>query len=81
MTLVADCGSSGIASAPVVPPMRHRNFRLDDATWRDASRIAELRGERISDVMRDLVKGYVRKHRKLLDADRHQNGGSASADG
>jgi hypothetical protein len=50
--------------------MRHRNFRLDDATWRDAVRIAELRDERISDVMRSLVKGYVAKHRKLLDEDR-----------
>ena len=79
MTLVASCGSSGIASDPVVPPMRHRNFRLDDATWRDASRIAELRGERISDVMRELVKGYVRKHRKLLEADHDQNGGASSS--
>lgn len=50
--------------------MRHRNFRLDDATWRDAVRIAELRDERISDVLRSLVKGYVAKHRKLLEADK-----------
>jgi hypothetical protein len=52
--------------------MKHRNFRTDDATWRDAVRIAELRDERISDVMRALLKGYVAKHRKLLEADRAQ---------
>lgn len=52
--------------------MRHRNFRIDDRTWRDAVRIAELRDERISDVMRDLVKGYVRRHRKLLDPDQSE---------
>lgn len=49
--------------------MRHRNFRLDDETWFAASRIAELTDERISDVMRSLVQGYVRKNRKLLEND------------
>lgn len=70
MTLVADTGPVGLPSRSVPEPMRHRNFRLDDATWRDAVRIAELRDERISDVMRTLVKGYVAKHRKLLEADK-----------
>lgn len=70
MTIVATYGPTPVACDSVVPPMRHRNFRLDDTTWQDASRIAELRGERISDVMRTLVKAYVTRHRKLLDKDR-----------
>lgn len=49
--------------------MKHRNVRMDDATWLAASRIAELKGERISDVVRTLVKGYVSRNRKLLDND------------
>jgi predicted GIY-YIG superfamily endonuclease len=62
--------------APAGKTMRHRNFRLADDLWADAARIAALRDERISDVMRSLVRGYVAKHRKLLDADR-----AASTDG
>lgn len=70
MTSVADLGQVQIPSTPVaIKPMRHRNFRLDDETWDAASRIAELRNERISDVMRTLVRGYVRRHKRLLDSD------------
>lgn len=49
--------------------MRHRNVRMDDETWMAASRIAQLRGERISDVVRNLVRGYVARNRKLLEND------------
>jgi len=48
--------------------MNHRSFRIDDKLWRDAVRIAALRDERISDVLRDFLRGYVAKHRKLLAA-------------
>lgn len=71
MTIVATSGPTNVGSRSVPPaPMRHRNFRADDATWNDALRIAELRNERISDVMRTLLRGYVTKHRKLLEGDR-----------
>lgn len=70
MTVVAWRCRGPITSTGVAPePMKHRNFRLDDSTWKAASRIAELRGERISDAMRELVRGYVRRHKKLLDSD------------
>jgi hypothetical protein len=49
--------------------LKHRNFRLDDETWFGVSRIAELRGTRISDVMRDLARGYFRRHKRLLEGD------------
>lgn len=49
--------------------MQHRNFRIEDDAWLALSRISELRGERPSDVMRDLVKGHVAKHRKLIADD------------
>jgi hypothetical protein len=70
MTVVAERGPTPITSSDVpVEPMKHRNFRLDNRTWKAASRIADLRRERISDVLRDFVRGYVRRHRKLLDDD------------
>lgn len=50
-------------------PMRHRNFRLDDETWFALTRIAEIQDKRTSDIMRDLVRGYVRRNRRLLDND------------
>jgi len=49
--------------------MRHRNFRLDDETWFALTRIAEIQDKRTSDIMRDLVRGYVRRNRRLLDND------------
>jgi hypothetical protein len=59
-------------TAPLKKPggqMQHRNFRIEDDAWLALSRISELRGERPSDVMRDLVKGHVAKHRKLIADD------------
>lgn len=70
MTLVATNGPTPVACESVaVPPKKHRNFRIEDATWFALSRIAELRRERTSEVMRELAEGYVRKHRKLIDND------------
>jgi hypothetical protein len=42
------------------------NVRVKPSIWEDARKIAELRGDRISDVIRDFLKGYVRRHRSLL---------------
>jgi hypothetical protein len=52
-----------------VPPKRHRNFRIEDEVWFALARIAELRRERTSEVMRQLAKGYVQRHRKLIEDD------------
>lgn len=68
--MIAEALPRRIASPDVPPePMKHRNFRLDNRTWRAAHRIAELHNQRISDVARDLFRGYVRRHKKLLDND------------
>jgi hypothetical protein len=68
MTSVATIGPTAVGSRAVPSPMRHRNFRVDDATWNAALEIARLRDERISDVMRTLIRGYVSRNRKLLDS-------------
>lgn len=69
-TFIAAAGVTQITSPDVPPkPLKHRNFRLDDRTWFAASRIAELRGSRISDVARDFFRGYVRRHAKLIEND------------
>lgn len=44
------------------------NVRVRPSLWEDARKIAELRGDRISEVIRTLLEGYVRRHRKLLDS-------------
>lgn len=70
MTTVATFGATPVPSEAVaIPPKQHRNFRIEDDLWLSAARIAELRNERTSDVMRDLVKGYVAKHRRLIADD------------
>lgn len=70
MAIVDTNGPTRIPCAVVaLTPMTHRNFRIEDADWKALSRIAALQGERTSEVMRQLVKGYVAKHRKLLADD------------
>ena len=70
MTTVATFGATPVTSEAVaIPPKRHRNFRIEDDVWLTLSRIAELRNERTSDVMRDLVKGYISRHRRLVADD------------
>lgn len=70
MTIVATFGATPVPSEAVaIPPKRHRNFRIEDEVWLTLSRIAELRNERTSDVMRDLVKGYISRHRRLVADD------------
>lgn len=70
MTAVATFGPTHVPCGVVaIPPKRHRNFRIEDEVWFALARIAELRGERTSEVMRQLAKGYVARHRKLLADD------------
>jgi len=70
MTTVATFGPTHVPCGSVaIPPKRHRNFRIEDDVWLALSRIAELRKERTSEVMRQLARGYVARHRKLLDND------------
>jgi len=70
MTTVATFGATPVPSEAVaIPPKRHRNFRIEDEVWLTLARIAELRNERTSDVMRDLVKGYISRHRRLVADD------------
>lgn len=52
-----------------MPPKKHRNFRIEDRTWFALARIAELRKERTSEVMRQLANGYVKRHHKLIEND------------
>lgn len=44
-----------------------RTTQVDDVTWGLAVRIAAIRGETMSQVMRDAVRRYVARHRHLLD--------------
>ena len=44
-----------------------RTTQVDEVTWGLAVRIAAIRGETMSQVMRDAVKRYVARHRHLLD--------------
>ena len=70
MTAVATYGPTSLRCRDVaVVPKKHRNVRMDSRTWFAASRIAELQGQRISDVVRDLLKGYVSKNRRLIEHD------------
>src|SRR5882757_9550475 len=70
MTVVATCGPTSIRSASVATePMKHRNVRMDDRTWLAAARVAELKGQRISDLVRSLLRGVVTRNRKLLEND------------
>lgn len=67
MTTVATFGATPVTSEAVaIPPKRHRNFRIEDELWLTAARIAELRNERTSDVLRDFLKGYVSRNRRLV---------------
>lgn len=53
-------------SRRVVPP---RSAQIEDEIWLPALRIAFLRGEKMSQVMKAAVVRYVARHRALLDAD------------
>lgn len=70
MTAVATFGPTPVPCEPVaIQPKRHRNFRIEDEVWFALARIAELQGERTSEVMRQLAKGYVARHRRMIAND------------
>lgn len=70
MTIVADTGPTPITSPGVAPETKkHRNVRIEGLIWFAASRAAEINGERISNVVRDLLSAYVQRNKKALDAD------------
>lgn len=52
--------------------MKSFNVRMKPVVWDEAKAIAEAKGDRISEVVRDLLKEYIRKNRRYLT--------SASAD-
>lgn len=62
----------GTLSIMPVEPMKTYNVRVRPSTWETARKIADARGERISDVIRDFLKEYVRKNRKVLDEAENQ---------
>jgi hypothetical protein len=39
-----------------------RNFRAEDSLWLRAKAIADSRGESLSDVLRDALERYVKRH-------------------
>jgi hypothetical protein len=70
MTDVATFGPTPVpCNVVAIAPKKHRNFRIEDEVWFALARIAELRGERTSEVMRQLAKAYVARHRKLIAND------------
>lgn len=56
-------------ASSTVSTMRHRNFRIEDEIWIEATRIAELRGERLSQVLRDEIKREIAKYQHLIADD------------
>lgn len=56
-----------------MPPTKRvtpqRTFAIDDEIWRKVSRIAKLRRETMSDVLRRAVVDYFEKYQHLLDSD------------
>ena len=45
-----------------VPVTKLRNFRVDEALWREAARIAAERRETLSAVLKRALVEYVEKH-------------------
>ncbi len=57
----------GTLTAMNVENMKSYNVRIKPSVWDTARKIAEAKGDRISDVIRDLLKEYIRRNRKILD--------------
>ena len=47
-------------------PMKARSLRVSTALWEEAQRVADARGELISEVIRAALVAYVKKHGKEL---------------
>lgn len=52
---------------PNKPRTPIRGVRISDDLWEDAQRVAEVRGESVSDEVRAGLERYVKRHRRLLD--------------
>lgn len=52
-----------------MPPenLKLYNVRVKPSIWEEAREIAETQGDRISDVIRNLISDYVRTNRRALD--------------
>lgn len=61
------CAVRIMGSMPNQSKNTPRNFRIEGEVWDDARRIAEKRGEVISDEIRKFVHQYVNENRALLD--------------
>ena len=64
------CTGSGYA--PAVPTKRttpQHTVAVDNDLWQTARRIASLRREKISDVIRQALVRYVQRHKHLLPDD------------
>lgn len=46
------------------PPTRTRHLRVSDQLWDDACARAESEGATISEILRELLRGYVRDGRR-----------------
>ena len=51
-----------IGTMPNKPKTPLRAFRIEDELWLEAVRIAGARGESVSEILRDALKRYVKKH-------------------
>lgn len=56
-----------LSPMPNKPRTPHRTVRISDELWEAAQRIAEVRGETVSDEVRAGLTWYVKKYRYLLD--------------
>jgi predicted transcriptional regulator len=45
-----------------MPKTRHRTIRVPDDLWQHAQAIAKARGETLSDIIRDALRRYVKRH-------------------
>jgi len=52
-----------LTRVPNQPKTPQRTVRVPDAVWDQAKRIAEARGETLSDVIRAALERYIVRHR------------------
>jgi predicted transcriptional regulator len=68
--VLSHCPGTGYRSGmPTIRKTPQRTFAIDDEIWKKVSRIAKIRRETMSDVMRRAVVDYFEKHKHLLDDD------------
>jgi hypothetical protein len=51
-----------MSGMPNQPKTTERAILIPDELWRDALRVAESRGESVSDAVRRLLSRYVKRH-------------------